>query len=654
MKASTKMVFAHYVPNFSLSLDNKNYESDYYTVDYQDPNGEGGAHKAYGGFVRDRPMARPSLPSSVWRMDDFETEVRQAMAAGINGFVVDIFSFPGNSQSQVAKNVQLLMDAAHDVNKNFRILLMPDMTSGPGTQSPQQLAASVARLGKSPAAYHLPDGRLVVAPFHSETHPANWWSQFLTSLRGEYHTPTAFIPLFLNAMGNLNSFAPISYGLADWGDRDAAGNDPNKTGPGSQTYKINAVHAKGLKWMQPVSVQDERPRDSRFWEAANTQNLRNTWTLAIKDHADIVQMTTWNDYAEGSQFAPSQQHGRAFLDISSYYIAWYKTGHAPKIKRDTIFLTHRIQPWQAKPTYPETKLMHYAGQAAPRDTVEALTFLTAPGTVNINVGGKITHCHVPAGEATCTAPLRTGTVSATVTRHSRLAASVTSPFRVTDTPYTQDLGYYAESNVNTPTPTLASKVELNAPTSAAYGKRVALTGQVTRTDTHVAMGTVTLKRFSHHSVQTLRTVTPANNGMFTFFVKPMAGAKYAVVYSGDDKNKSSYSAKSAMAVAPEITAWGWRHWTHHHVHIVVGGHVSPNMTGHLVHLYEVIGGRNLFEIGQARINSKGGYRIVTRLPVGLPRTLYVGTGATKAYAASFSNAVRLPHHAKKHHHTTKR
>jgi hypothetical protein len=257
----------------------------------------------------------------------------------------------------------------------------------------------------------------------------------------------AFLPLFVaSEQTYATSFAPISYGMSNWGSRNPLWNNPlttTSTGPVGRADKIQAL---GKKWMQSVAVQDERPRSYIYDEAENTTNLRNTWQIAIKSGADHVQLTTWNDYVEGSQFAPSAKHGWSYLDINAYYLAWYKTGTAPKISRDAAYVTHRTQPYAAKPTFTH-QLMAWRGGSPARDTVEALTFLTAPATVTVTVGTKVTTCSAPAGVATCVAPLAAGTVKVAVTRSGASVAAVTSPNKVTTTPYVQDLQYVAASSL---------------------------------------------------------------------------------------------------------------------------------------------------------------------------------------------------------------
>src|SRR5271170_1779322 len=61
LHASNKKVFAHYFAPFPISLDNTPAATDYYTVDYLAPDGEGGKHVTCGGFLRERP-----LPQTPW------------------------------------------------------------------------------------------------------------------------------------------------------------------------------------------------------------------------------------------------------------------------------------------------------------------------------------------------------------------------------------------------------------------------------------------------------------------------------------------------------------------------------------------------------------------------------------------------------------
>jgi hypothetical protein len=441
-----RLVFAHYLPPFTVSIDNAAPAADYYARQFLRPDGEGGKHAAYGGFLRDRPQPRTPRASSSWQLLDLEDEVRTASAAGIDGFVLDIVEAPGDPDARVLDIQSQLLEAAHRADPTFRVMLMPDVSGGLKEKSVDALARYVAMLGKAPAAFRLSDGRLVVSPFNAESHSASWWAQFEQTMATSYGTKVALVPLFQDERDHVAEFAPISYGVSTWGARNPAANPPTATSPDSPVARADAVHAAGLLWMQTVALQDERPAQGVYDEAANTTTLRQTWQIARESRDEWVQLATWNDYAEGTAIAASVHHGRTFLDLTSYYATWFKTGTQPTVTRDVVYLTHRTQPYAALPTYPQTSLMKPRSGTPPRDTVEALVFATGEGIVTLHVGTTSTDCHVRTGVTVCTAPLSVGLVSAVLVRDGVTVATVSSPFAVTSSPRVQDLQYVGASS----------------------------------------------------------------------------------------------------------------------------------------------------------------------------------------------------------------
>ncbi|MFE5768060.1 glycoside hydrolase family 71 protein [Streptomyces sp. NPDC056485] len=430
-EAGRKLVFAHYFTPYPLSLDNASADADYYTRNYLNPAGENGKHERYGGLLRDRPLPTPPK-SGNWERANLEQEVRTARAAGLDGFTLDMLSLSGPNRDRA----QLLMEAAHTVDPAFKIMLMPDMTSL-NTDDPGVLADAVAALGKAPAAHRLGDGRLVVSPFKAEAKSVAWWTRVLDLLRTRHGIRTAFVPTFLDYDANSAGFAPISHGFSEWGSRSYVGQE-------SATRDVQRAHGMGKIWMQPVSVQDARPNQGVYDEAGNTATLRSTWTHAIDDGADWVQLTTWNDYSEGSQFAPSLHNGYAYLDLSSYYLTKFKTGSWPKIVRDTLYVSARTQFASADPAGAQSLVMSLRkGSAAPRDTVEVLSFLRAPATVRTVVGAARDAHEAPAGIHSELLPLRPGTSSAAVVRDGKAGAEVELPYAADRTVQVQDLQYYA-------------------------------------------------------------------------------------------------------------------------------------------------------------------------------------------------------------------
>jgi hypothetical protein len=470
LRSTGKLVFAHYWPPMVVSLDNENPSTDYYARNYLTPTGEKGKHKAYGGLLRDRPIPRAAMNGATetqWRLADLQTEVRQAIAAGIDGFTLNIMQLPGDPDYRQVTTLRTMMKAAASVDPGFKIMPEIDMSGSLVNKSAAQLASFIAELGASKSAFHLPDGRLVVSSFKAEAKTPAFWTSFMNTMQSAHNMKVAFVPVFVATEQTwAPKFKSISYGMGNWGSRNPKWNDPTGTYPTSPISRAKAVRAMGMKWMQPVSVQDSRPNTGIYDEAENTTNLRNTWQIARSSASDWVQIPTWNDYTENAEIAPSVKHGWSLLDINAYYLDWFKTGTAPKIVRDTVYLTHRTQTYSAKPSYAQTKLMSWRGGSPARNTVEALSFLTAPATVKVNVGGVVTTCNAPAGVSSCIAPLRTGTVSVAVNRGSTAVASVTSPNKVVATPYVQNLAYVAASSRREGTSSNAAAPAVSEPAPA--------------------------------------------------------------------------------------------------------------------------------------------------------------------------------------------
>ncbi|MDI9898524.1 glycoside hydrolase family 71 protein [Rhodococcus sp. IEGM 1409] len=440
-------MFAHYFPPYPISLDNAEPFADTYETEYLSIDGEKGIHQSYGGLLRDRPESRAPLTDPQWRQRDLETEVRNAISAGIDGFSVDIMTRATDTDWWGSTIPNALIAAASTVDPNFKVMLMPDMNASLKSTSPQELAAEMAQYATAPSVFKLDDGRLVISPFLAENKSPQWWTEFIAVMKDSYGIDVAFVPLFLDAAANMDAFAAISYGYSNWGNRSPAGNPLEALGPTSPRAAADKAHAMGKVWMQPVSFQDVRPNQSIYDEANNSQNLRDTWNIALESDSEWVQLTTWNDYSEGTAFAPSEGHGRALLDLNAYWLYWFRTGEPPVISRDTAYLIYRSQLVGAVPSNPPPSPMVLRPGSSPvRDTVEVVTAVRGPSTVTVTIGDTSTSCEVPAGIGTCVVPAAVGSVVATVSDGTSEIARVSAHREVSAAPYNQNLEYLVDSS----------------------------------------------------------------------------------------------------------------------------------------------------------------------------------------------------------------
>lgn len=450
-KTNKKLVFAHYFTAYPLRIANVDYASDWYARRYVYPY-PGGADPttatAYGGLLREAPLPQP-VGTASWQLDDMKTEVKRATDAGLDGFTMDMLSF--NTTSNHYARMKLILQAAQAVDPNFKIMLMPD---GSGifqnSTTYQTVGDAIGALAKDPALknglFWLPDGRLVVSPFGPEKESVTYWTDFIAYMKNTHGITVAFVPCFINYGNNVAAYAPISYGLSEWGGRSP------KVSTAIANNGVDA-HNRGKIWMQPVSYQDERPNQSSFAEALNGDNYRITWASAISSNAEWVQIPTWNDYSEEADIAPSTHHGWSLLDLTSYYLTKYKGGQDPPIVRDIAYVSHRIQKTSATVTGQTKTMALRTDSTAARDSIEVVTFLTTPATVTVKIGATTNSYTAPAGASQQVYPLAAGTVSVTIVRSGTTVATINSPYTITTGSVAiQDLHYYYVSSVSSRNP----------------------------------------------------------------------------------------------------------------------------------------------------------------------------------------------------------
>jgi Glycosyl hydrolase family 71 len=226
-----------------------------------------------------------------------------------------------------------------------------------------------------------------------------------------------------------------------WGGRDPDAMTTVNVGRGSPVDVIRRTRQLGKLWMQPVVFQESRPKDAEFEESDNTLTNRLTWQIADQQHAEWVQLITWNDYAESTAMAPSVAHGWRILDMNAYDIVRFKLGRPPPIVRDALYVSYRDQPVGARPVYPETSPMHVSETVPPRDTIEVVAFAKAPSRIVVRAGTLDYFCDVSAARGICTFPLSLGSISVEMKRDGAVVATTRSNADVTETPYVQDLQY---------------------------------------------------------------------------------------------------------------------------------------------------------------------------------------------------------------------
>lgn len=174
--------------------------------------------------------------------------------------------------------------------------------------------------------------------------------------------------------------------------------------------------------------------------AYNSPNLRDfrgvagygeQWQGLINDGADLVEIVTWNDYNEDSNLNPYRwgfgnnatekayyNRDESYLDVTSYYIPYFKDGIAPEIIQDRLFFSyrtrskHQVKVWNDQTgkwvdvrfdKWPYDQLHDDV-----RDCIYVTGFLTADAELTVNIGGESKKFKLQKGISSCELPMQPG------------------------------------------------------------------------------------------------------------------------------------------------------------------------------------------------------------------------------------------------------
>lgn len=437
---SAKKVWAYYFPPFPLAVDSPDPLRDVYNRWQNTRNSTGGAYD-----LRDRPQLPQRTVETVWRQADFEQEVRQAVEAGLDGFIWEYHT----SSDQRWNQLPAMLAAAKKVDPGFRIMLSPDFNTAAGSTS-DSVYNDVMKVKDDPAIYRNGSG-IVLAPFFPERKTPSWWDGLRNRLASS-GVKTNLVPIFISWGGGTTQKLEWNNsvsGYSHWGTRTASG-VPNLARESAE------AHRRGKTWMQPVAFEDSRSYDGRYWESSNSSTLRDSLMSAINSNADSIAFITWNDYTE-SWVAPSKQRGFAVMDMAAYYISWFKSGVKPAITQDALYWNHRAHP--ANAAYSKTAIgrnglpapMHIANGDAAKNEVELVAVLKSPGRLTITQGSNVRAMDAPAGLTSFKVPMVAGTTpSFKLARVGTTVHSITSNTPVRSSVVYQDMIYHAGGGVAAP------------------------------------------------------------------------------------------------------------------------------------------------------------------------------------------------------------
>ncbi len=422
--------------------------------------------RAFGGRGRGEPLL-PDGVNGLTPEESADLDIRRAMRAGIDGFA--FMAIAGG-----ANNVFPVMDAMFKVAEEKDYPFEITWCLSGLDKSIEGIEYILKKHGKSPKLARR-DGKPMMMGYQSafsgiegareifskrypdirkDTPEERYTPEFLRLLREGYRdklekrfdTPMyfqfGFGALFYGMEGKPKAemtWPEIIGILAE--EFDAITAFHVQSGPEDYDAVARAVTGKGAEWGEPLMYQYENLlwlgyRARSFPLVPGGDAMRERWERARENDSTLIQFTTWNDYTEFTALAPTTETRYGLMDVTAYFVAWWKTGVPPRPERDKVYLIypkyrHELSsyPFRTRVPWRNTESMN---------KIEVLTILTAPARVRLP--GREEAWDAPAGLSWRQVPLTPGPVAAEVLRRNwygrwQAALRLESPEPVTDRPY---------------------------------------------------------------------------------------------------------------------------------------------------------------------------------------------------------------------------
>jgi glucan endo-1,3-alpha-glucosidase len=378
-------------------------------------------------------------------VDGYRREIMEAQAANIDGFALNVGAWD-DVQGYYSNRVSLIYQAAEQLGTGFKLFFSVDF------ENPTNIVSMVESYADRPNTFRY-RGRVVLSSYgHNDVPSVGWpgmdWTNAIIGKLKQDGYPVFFIPHFWpdppNELPNsadadqiLAKYAGILDGLFLF---DPAG-ELDQTIASTANYAYSVSQA-GKLFMACFSPHywgcNQYSVGRRYYETLGGEGTELQWEQLIANQPDWVEIVTWNDFDESTYISPVVNPGQYFsglgaarrnthagyLELSKYYISWYKSGYEPAIDRDALFYFYRIAPLDLVITndVPVTWVSPYES-----DQIFLTTMLKSPATLVVTSGGVQTNYTQAAGINSVRVPFLPGPQTFEVWRSGSRVAVVNGP-----------------------------------------------------------------------------------------------------------------------------------------------------------------------------------------------------------------------------------
>lgn len=270
----------------------------------------------------------PDLPLTPYNSRDkatIERHVDQARAAGIDAFVVSWYG-PQVENNQTETNFRTLLDVAQA--KGLRATVDVDLGASPFLHSAGDVSGALRHVltvhAQHPAFLRYGDKPLIFF-WRQQSFSVETWQAIRTEVDPGHDSLWIAEGVDLDYLAVFDGLhlynitwdppSDVSYTLSRWG---------------GSVRDYNGAHGTGKLWaatVMPGYDDTKAPGRSHTYrhDRRNGEYYRETWQAAIASSPDLVIITSFNEWVEGTMIEPSVSYGNLYLDITAEETARYKS-----------------------------------------------------------------------------------------------------------------------------------------------------------------------------------------------------------------------------------------------------------------------------------------------------------------------------------------
>ncbi|MBN1934525.1 MAG: glycoside hydrolase family 99-like domain-containing protein [Anaerolineae bacterium] len=356
----------------------------------------------------------PDMPLSPYRSADratIERHVSEARSAGIDAFVQSWYG-PGDNPTE--RNFKTLLDVAQAAGFKATVDLEVGSPLIHNLDDLKSALRHVIDVHAGHPAFLRYGGKPVILFWQNNRHSLNTWQ----AIRAEIDPQRQAIWI---AEGDDPRWLGVFDGLHMYTITWAVNTNPEYTASKmrKRVDEYNAVHSTQRSWVATAMPGYDDTyvagRANTYVYPRSTEYYRETWNAAMSSAPEMIIITSYNEWCEGTMIEPSVTYGRTYLDLTRELAALYKGSSVPSVAISTATALPTDTP-TAVPTatVSPTDTPFPSPTPSPTLTPTLVMPTNTPMLPTPTATSRPTSTATPVPTATDT-PIKTATIAATAT-----------------------------------------------------------------------------------------------------------------------------------------------------------------------------------------------------------------------------------------------